>query len=314
MKKEFRAMGCPITVLLESDTLDSAAALDLVPGWFEAWEQSLSRFRDDSELSRVNQNPGVRQSVGETFWEVLQTSLTMEQTSGGLVTPAVLNALESAGYDRSFDSGLIQLLQPADIELSPVTDISEMKIFPETRQILLPEGLRLDFGGTAKGWAAHQTMLRLSEYGPVFVNAGGDISISGLMTANQPWQVGIIDPLKPEMDLVRFLMGKGGVATSGKDYHKWLQNGILRHHIIDPRYGIPAETDILSVSVIAPTVMEAEMAAKVIFILGSEEGGEWLRDFPQYGSLLVLDSGEVMVSQIMKQYLGGKIESTILPI
>jgi thiamine biosynthesis lipoprotein len=165
--------------------------------------------------------------------------------------------------------------------------------------------MRLDFGGTAKGWAAHQCMLRLAEFGPVLVNAGGDISISGLHTDGSAWQVGIIDPLQPAIDLVRLKVGRSGVATSGKDYRKWLQDGILRHHIIDPRTGLPAETDILSASVLAPTAMEAEMAAKVIFILGSEDGAAWLQKQPQLGSLVVLDDGEVLISQTLKMYLGG---------
>jgi thiamine biosynthesis lipoprotein len=99
--------------------------------------------------------------------------------------------------------------------------------------------------------------------------------------------------------------GRCGLATSGKDYRKWLQDGVLRHHIIDPRSGFPAETDILSASVLAPTIMEAEMAAKVIFILGSEDGAAWLKDRPHLGSLLVLDDGDVLISQTMKSYLGG---------
>ena len=61
-----------------------------------------------------------------------------------------------------------------------MTDLSDLEVFPGyPGNQILPAGLRLDFGGIAKGWAAHQTMLRLAEFGPVFVNAGGDISISG---------------------------------------------------------------------------------------------------------------------------------------
>lgn len=310
VQKEFRAMGCRITVWLDSDTLEAQTVLNKVPDWFEEWEQSLSRFRENSELCQVNQSPGIRQSVSGTYWQVLQTAFEMEQSSGGLVTPAVLNSLEAAGYDHNFVDGMAAAGSRMNLEKSNIKNISDLQVFPETHQVTLPEGLRLDFGSTAKGWAAHQTMLRLSELGPVMVNAGGDISISGLKKDKDPWMVGILDPLQPEMDLVRVPMGHGGVATSGKDYRKWLQNGVLRHHIIDPRSGAPAETDILSASVIAPTVMKAEMAAKVLFILGSEEGGEWLIEHPDYASLLVLDSGEVMVSQKFKQILGGNCEST----
>lgn len=310
--KEFHAMGCRIAVWLDEDGPAAKDVVEQVPDWFETWEQSLSRFRENSELRTVNRNPEVRQVVSEPFWQVLQTAIEMEHRSNGLVTPAVLGALESAGYNSDFATGRVPLFRLSEEENREVADISSLEIFPETRQIMLPAGLRLDFGGTVKGWAAHQTMLRLAEFGPAMVNAGGDISVSGPGIDGQPWKIGIIDPLQPGLDLVRLAIHTGGVATSGKDYRKWLQNGVLRHHIIDPRTGEPALTDILTASVTAPTVMEAEMAAKVLFILGSEEGGEWLRDHPQYASLLVLDGGEALASEKFNRLYWRENESTIL--
>lgn len=314
LKIDFRAMGSRISIQLDADTAESSIALNQVPVWFEDWEQSLSRFRDTSELSAINRSAGIRIRVSETYWQVLNLSLDTEAVSDGLVTPAVLHALETIGYEQSFVTGTLEAAQRSYYQDFGTTDLNEIQLFPVSREIKLPEGMRLDFGGTAKGWAAHQTMLRLAEYGPVLVNAGGDISISGLHSDNTPWQIGIIDPLQPAMDIVRMTSGRCGLATSGKDYRKWLKNGVLRHHIIDPRTGQPAKTDILSASVLAPTVLEAEMAAKVLFILGSEDGATWLKDRPHLGSLLVLDDGDVLISQTMKSYVGGKYESTIIPV
>jgi FAD:protein FMN transferase len=305
MQTEFQAMGSHISILLDADTPETTLALNQVPVWFEEWEQSLSRFRENSELTMVNRSAGTRVRVSPTFWQVLQIALDMEIASEGLVTPAVLDALETIGYKHSFAGGVPDTVLQTENPNFATTDVTEIQLFPESQEIRLPEGMRLDFGGTAKGWAAHQTMLRLAKFGPILVNAGGDISISGLQTDGTPWKVGIIDPLQPAMDMVRLTVGSCGVATSGKDYRKWLQDGILRHHIIDPRTGLPAETDILSASVSAPTVMEAEMAAKVLFILGSEDGADWLKQQPQLGSLLVLDDGEVLISQTLKRNLGG---------
>jgi thiamine biosynthesis lipoprotein len=302
-KKEFRAMGCQITAWVDSDSIDAVRALGQVPDWFETWEQSLSRFRDDSELCRVNRLPDELQSVSETFWQVMQTAREMEEISEGLVTPVILDALETAGYTQDFAMEMVASspsLVPGNLQKPNLFDI---EFFPDNRLIRLPAGLRMDFGGVAKGWAAHQTMLRLSEYGPAMVNAGGDISISGPKSDGNPWQVGIIDPLQPEMDLVRLSLRSGGLATSGKDYRKWVQNGVLRHHIIDPRTGEPAMTDVLTASVAAPNVMEAEMAAKMIFILGTEDGGEWLQEHSQYASLLVMDAGELFASEKMKKLM-----------
>jgi thiamine biosynthesis lipoprotein len=93
------------------------------------------------------------------------------------------------------------------------------------------------------------------------------------------------------------------VATSGKDYRRWKLDGVWIHHIIDPRTGQPAETDVLASTVIAPTVTEAEMAAKVVLISGSQSGLVWLEAHPQMAGLLVLDDGKLLYSQRIDKYL-----------
>jgi thiamine biosynthesis lipoprotein len=93
------------------------------------------------------------------------------------------------------------------------------------------------------------------------------------------------------------------VATSGKDRRRWTQGDKLHHHLIDPRTGQSAETDVLTATVVATTVMEAEAAAKAIFILGSQEGLAWIEADPNLAGLLVMDDGRVICSQFMQQYL-----------
>jgi FAD:protein FMN transferase len=307
--KEFRAMGCQIAVQLDADAA-ATRLLENVPVWFEEWEQSLSRFRPDSELTHVNLTAGIRQPVSETFWKVLNLSLEMERSTGGLVTPAVLNALELAGYEFSFEPGQKMERDNRHGQFSPAPDISELEIYPETKEILLPPGLRLDFGGTAKGWAANETMLRLSDKGPVMVNAGGDICVSAPQLNGLPWKVGIIDPLQPKLDLVQLAIPAGGVATSGKDFRNWLQNGVLRHHIIDPRTGEPAITDILTCTAYATTVMEAEAAAKALFISGSEDENSWLLNHPRTAALLVMDDGSLRSTQTMQKLFWRENDTT----
>jgi thiamine biosynthesis lipoprotein len=95
----------------------------------------------------------------------------------------------------------------------------------------------------------------------------------------------------------------GGVATSGKDYRRWLRDGKWQHHLIDPRTGLPAQTDVMSATVIAPTTVEAEIAAKVIAISGSEEGLAWLEEQPDYAAVIVREDGRAVYSAQLKRYL-----------
>lgn len=297
----FRAMGCQMLAILEQDSEHTPGILHQVPDWFEEWEQSLSRFRQDSELSRLNRSMDQYIPVSQTLWEVFQAALDADRTTGGLVTPTVFDAIVMAGYDRSFDelpanTGYIDML-------TEIQSLALVMYDKDSRSICLPPNVRLDFGGVAKGWAAYQTIERLKTDSPALMNAGGDIAISGPRLNGEPWLVGISNPFEPGKDLALLHLHGGGIATSGKDRRRWIHGTILNHHIIDPRTGASAITDILTATVIAPTVMQAETAAKTVFLLGSGAGLEWLESEPSLAGLVVLDSGEVLVSNRMEKYL-----------
>jgi thiamine biosynthesis lipoprotein len=295
-KRTFFAMGSHVSVMLDSPASQASGKLERVPGWFEDWERRLSRFRADSELNWVNDRAGQAVRVSETFRAVFLAAREAYQASDGLVTPAVLEALVRAGYDRSFASliseGQAAAGGPGYALTVPVPPMEEIEWDAAGQTVCLPLGTRLDFGGVAKGWAAHQAAQRLRLYGTALVDAGGDIAISGLKMDGQAWPVGIVDPFNPEEDLEVVLLGRCGIATSGRDFRFWKTGNESRHHLIDPRTGRPAETDVLSATVIAPDVLTAEMAAKVILISGSREGMEWLERRPACSGLVVLESGE----------------------
>ncbi|MBK9924096.1 MAG: FAD:protein FMN transferase [Anaerolineales bacterium] len=285
--------------------------LSHVPNWFEEWEQSLSRFRYDSELTRLNQIHEQPVRVSKTLWDVFQSARKAEELTDGLVTPTLLDAIIEAGYDRPFDI-LPHLSSPTIASALTISPPLKAIAFDEsTRTITLPFGMGLDFGGVAKGWAAHQAMQRLQaegvalseSKGPTLIDAGGDIAISGPRADGSPWPVGIADPFRAGENIEVLHLKSCGVATSGKDRRRWLRDSIFQHHIIDPSTSQPAETDLLTVTVIAPTVMEAEAAAKAAFILGSRAGLEWIEAHPAYAGAFILDNGEMLYSQTMEQYL-----------
>jgi thiamine biosynthesis lipoprotein len=242
-------------------------------------------------------------AVSKTFWEVFQAARTAEQFTGGLVTPTVLDALVGLGYDRSFEG--LPSMQTGHSYSSPVlSDLSGIVVWDvPTRSLVLPDSVHLDLGGIAKGWAADQAVRRLSHYGPALVNAGGDIAISGSLNNGQAWPIGIDDPFQNDTHFETLKINCSGVATSGKDYHRWLKDGVWRHHIIDPRTGLPADSDVLAATVVAPTVMEAEAAAKAVLILGSGSGLEWLEADSGLAGVVVLENGDRIYSKNMEKYL-----------
>lgn len=293
-------MGCHMQVLVDAPFM--VDQMNQIPDWFEDWEQTLSRFRVDSELNWLNQHAGEPTQVSETLWQVLQASLSAARCSDGIVTPTLLAALEAAGYDRTFEA-----LEPSTVQQRPgwmlVGDWRTIECAAATRSVCLPPGMRVDLGGIAKGWAANQTAHHLAEYAPVLIDAGGDIAVSGPQINGDRWPIGVADPSEPERNLEVLMIARGAVATSGRDYRRWQRNGSWQHHIIDPRTGEPAETDVIAATVIAPDAINAEVAAKMILILGSRAGMDWLEKQSTLAGLLVLEGGYIIHSRRLEEYL-----------
>lgn len=298
---EFRAMGTSMLVALECAESDSQI-LQQVPAWFEYWETIFSRFRPESELSRLNRASGTRVKVSAIFWDVLQTALRMEKESGGLVTAGLLGALNEAGYDRSFEflDGSLPGVQITNQLSGAVLD--QITVNAKDKTVLLPPGLHLDFGGVGKGWAAQQTAATLGKLGPVLVDAGGDIAVQGVLSDGSQWPIGVEDPFHSEDEISQIMLTDMGVATSGKNRRNWMKAGVFQHHIIDPRTCKPTVSDVYSATVIGPNVIQAEMAAKVLNILGSKQGQDWLDKKPGFESLLITTDGKVCRSQGFSNY------------
>lgn len=294
-KLVFRAMGCQMLAVVDTDAVPAADGLMHVPEWFEAWEAALSRFRPESELSRLNRAAGAPVPVSDVLWTVLDAALKAARQSAGLVTPTLLDALTAAGYDRSFDA--LERRQPALATPVVMPDWRTIRRDERARTVCLPAGLKLDFGGIAKGWAAAEAARRLSAFGPALVDAGGDVAVSGPMADGQAWPVAVADPITAGQQADLVLIASGGVATSGRDHRRWQQGGVWQHHILDPRTGRPAVTDALSVTVIAPNILDAEVAAKMVLIQGSQAGLAWLDARPKLAALIALENGRVLRSR-----------------
>ncbi len=303
LRFDFRAMGCQMLAILDSDEPNARTALLQVPIWFEEWEASLSRFRGDSELSALNRAGGEPVKVSETMWQVIATALRAAKDSEGLVTPTLLDAVQAAGYDRSF--ALLELSAASNGAMipTPAPDWRAIERAADTRTVRLPAGVRLDLGGVAKGWAADRAAQRLAAFAPALVDAGGDIAISEARANGEHWPIAVANPFDAAADLQVLTIEQGGVATSGRDYRRWMRNGCWQHHIIDPRTGVPAETDLLTVTVIGPTTAEAEVAAKVALILGSQRGAEWIEARPELAALLVREDGGMIRTRRLDEYL-----------
>lgn len=240
----FRAMGTDVELFGEP------AGFAAVEAELERLEAILSRFRPDSELSRLNRDGHVE--AGTDLLVVSTLALEARELTGGLFDPTVHDALVAAGYDRSFE--LLQHDRPRTA--TPVACAGSVTI--RGREIRLAPGTHLDLGGIGKGYAVDRAAELLGAHGPALVNAGGDIACRG-----GSWHVGVELP----GDVLTIALERGAIATSGSDRRAWAGG----HHLIDPSTGLPARSAYLRVTVAAATATAAEVLAKAIY-LGADPG------------------------------------------
>ncbi len=260
----FPAMGTIVSILFVGDL--PPGAVGAVRNLFVGWEALLSRFRPESELSRVNRAAGTPTTVGPLLRNVLTVAVDAARATDGLFDPTLGRQMSAIGYHRSFE-GPLRLVGGSFVRDLPAGGWRDIHINAEDGNVTIPAGTALDFGGIAKGMAVDAAASLLAEFGVVtaLVNAGGDMRVARDDAAE--WQIGF-DEAK---DRAVTLAG-GGIATSGVTKRRWMQDGVQRHHLIDPRTGLPSQSELRSVSVAASTCAQAEVAAKVALILGLDAG------------------------------------------
>ena len=278
-------MGTTISMLLPENQAERGA--QIVRTLFSEWEQTLSRFLPESELSQLNQRAGTPVAVSDLLYTVLATALMAAQATEGIYDPALLDQLVQLGYDRTFDGLPAVRLDPI-IPGEPGGRWRGMKVDPIRRLVTLPAGIKLDFGGIAKGMAVDAALEKLHESGidAAMVNAGGDLAVLRFPPASEQWLIAV--PGREQFWTIP--LHHGAIATSGIAHRHWWQGNTLRHHLLDPRTGLPAESDLWSVTVVADRCEQAEVVAKVAFILGSRPGADFLRKH-RIAGLLVREDG-----------------------
>ncbi len=243
----FRAMGCAIEVSPGTPDADVRAL-------FDERNRRFSRFRPDSELSRLNRTPAGAALVSEDFSRMLGHALGASRSTGGLVTPAVGAAVVAAGYDDDFGR------LPADgPPVRPARVPPPGSLSLRGRLLVRAEPIKLDLNCVVKGATVDDA---LALVGGGFVAAGGDVATSASLVVGLPGGGTVT-------------LHGGGLATSSVTNRRWRRGGELQHHLIDPSTGSPARVPWFHVSVAAGSCLAADVAAKAAFLLGPA-GPSWL--------------------------------------
>lgn len=275
----WRALGSSVELRLSEPGALSAARAS-VESELDAIDRTCSRFRTDSELSRLNSRAGQPVRVSPLLMQALDLAVAAATLTEGDVDPTVGRALELSGYDRDW-----LRLTPAHGEplasgraLYARTGWRTVALDRERFTVRVPPGVRLDLGATAKAWAADRAASAASAASGAgaLVSLGGDIATCGPEPAGG-WKIRVTDdhrsdPTAPGQTIA---IHGGGLATSSTSVRRWSHRGRTMHHILDPRTGRPADGRWRTVSVAAEDCAQANIATTAALI---RDGGalDWL--------------------------------------
>ncbi|HEY6835060.1 MAG TPA: FAD:protein FMN transferase [Gaiellaceae bacterium] len=291
----FPALGTTALLCLTDGSRLSAAQKELERELARI-DEACSRFRDDSELVRLNASAATGPvPVSPLLYEAVEVALAAARTTGGLVDPTVGRSLRLSGYDRRFASVRLRDGRAFRATFIPAPGWRWIELDARHRTVWVPEGVELDLGATAKALAADRSARAAAHASGsgVLVSLGGDIAVAG-PAPESGWPVRIADDHASGLDEPgpTVAIERGGLASSGTTVRRWRAGEAELHHIIDPKTGRPAETCWRTVSVTANTCVDANVASTAAILL-AEEAPAWLeaRGLP---ARLVRSSGEVV--------------------
>ncbi len=290
----WRALGTSAMLLVDGSA-DLERTRAMVDAEIAAIDDACSRFREDSELSRLNARAGQPVAVSATLADALEVALRAAVLTDGRVDPTLGGELRHLGYDRDFAS------LPPDgsavaLRVSLPPPWTAVAFDREAATVCLPVGVELDFGATAKALAADHAARAAAESSGrgVLVSLGGDIAVAG-PAPTDGWSIRVTDdhaagPDAPGVDIAIF---SGGLATSSTTVRRWRRGDEVHHHLLDPSTGRPVQSPWRTVSVAAGSCVDANLASTAAIVMGAEAPG-WL-DARGLPSRLVAEDGTVVV-------------------
>jgi thiamine biosynthesis lipoprotein len=296
--RSFACFGGTATIHVRAATTAAGEeAADLAQADLLDAHRRLSRFSEESELTRLNGDPRWEVPASPLLRALADAVASVGSRSGGLVDATMLDGIERAGYRDSLDDDpcltLAEALasRPERTPGQPHPDRLWRSIGVDETDgtVIRPPGVKIDSGGIAKGLVADLLADRLREHQAYAVDCCGDISIGG--SAGLERRVRVDDPFGGD-PIHELKLRDGAVATSGIGRRCWFDaGGGAAHHILDPASGEPAFTGIVQVTALAPSALLAEVFAKAALLVGPERAGEWL----PHGGIVVGDDGAVEV-------------------
>ena len=278
---------------------DAELCLAAICEEIDALEMLMSRFIPESEISRINESSGLGEPipVSQPVLDVLMQSAELSGRCRGLFDVTVGPLVELWARSRQTSappsSGSIESILPLinhhDLMVDPYQQTARLRL----------SGQAIDLGGIGKGFAGDKVMALYRAFGieSAYSNIGGNVVVIGAKPDGSPWQIGVQHPRQPQEVMGALAVTDRSVVTSGDYQRSYLSSTDHKyHHILDPRTGYPAESELISVTIVTEQAIIADSLSTTLFIAGEEGAMAILRGFPGVEAVLINRELEVLIT------------------
>ena len=267
-----------------------------------ALDELLSTGNPDSEVSRINLIAGGEKiSLSETVSYLMKRSLEANEMSGGAFNPLIYPVMRAWGFtDENYQVPDKELLN----SLRDVTDISMLEYDEESGSLSFKmDGIEIDFGGIAKGYTSERVIQILKENGveSAVVSLGGNVQTLGVKPDGSMWKIAIRDPEDASGYIGVLRTEDKAVITSGGYERFFEEDGKVYHHIIDPETFFPADSGIISSTVISDDAALADALSTAVFVMGVEKASQmWQEHRDSFDLIMLADDGQLYITEGIK--------------
>jgi thiamine biosynthesis lipoprotein len=308
-------MGTTLHLALHSETMTKTelaeAAADALSEVRQV-ETLMSSWVADSDVNRINEagkNSWV--TVDPLTFTVIEQALDASRTTNGGFEATVSPLVDLWGFGARSEGP--PSIPPEEAIAAALSKVGHSKVVldPERSAVATTEdGVTIDLAGIAKGYGVDMaiSVLRARGVEHAIVEIGGEVGVIGMNREGEKWRIGVNHPLQQGRFLTVLELEDENVATSGDYQRYFVVDGVRYSHIIDPRTGWPATSNIASVTIVATSCAKADALATGLSVLSYEEGGEILERLPGVEGIIVRRAAERSIDVFVSSGLKDKIK------
>lgn len=270
-----------------------AALLDEAETLIGSLEEQVSVTDEHSDIYAIDHTGSG--SLSGNAAELMAQALELCRRTNGALDLSVYPIVRAWG----FTTGSYQVPDEAEIQaLLPLVDYRKIQYDAATGTVTLPEGMEIDLGSVAKGYAGQLAAQMLREHGvqSALLNLGGNVQTVGTKPDGSPWQIGIKDPQGEDAMMVLSVEDQA-VVTSGGYERYFEQDGQTYWHIMDPSTGHPADSGLISVTIVGDEGVVCDGLSTALFVMGLEKAADLWAQSGDFEAVFVTASGEVYITE-----------------